>query len=143
MGDFWPVEMGKESYSSGTGNGISTSIQGCWNWFLLLLGSCSCLFLRILQKYHAHDKGPAIASVWHPLEPSTVLTCGWDGGHKGVAMKNKLCVHQFAENPGTMLFLAHGNMLQPVHWPSEITWFIDWNFGSGLVDYKTTARYCL
>eukprot|EP00526_Cylindrotheca_closterium_P006248 CAMPEP_0113625836 /NCGR_PEP_ID=MMETSP0017_2-20120614/13350_1 /TAXON_ID=2856 /ORGANISM="Cylindrotheca closterium" /LENGTH=586 /DNA_ID=CAMNT_0000535973 /DNA_START=24 /DNA_END=1784 /DNA_ORIENTATION=+ /assembly_acc=CAM_ASM_000147 len=34
---------------------------------------------KILQKYHAHDKGPAIASVWHPLEPSTMFTCGWDG----------------------------------------------------------------
>lgn len=34
---------------------------------------------KILQKYHAHDKGPAIACVWHPLEPSVVFTCGWDG----------------------------------------------------------------
>ena len=34
---------------------------------------------RILQKYKAHDKGPTIACVWHPLEPSVVFTCGWDG----------------------------------------------------------------
>lgn len=34
---------------------------------------------RILQKYHAHDKGPSIACAWHPVEPSTVFTCGWDG----------------------------------------------------------------
>ncbi|KAL7528732.1 hypothetical protein ACHAXR_003460 [Thalassiosira sp. AJA248-18] len=34
---------------------------------------------RKLQKYHAHDKGPAIGAVWHPVEPSTVFTCGWDG----------------------------------------------------------------
>jgi pre-mRNA-processing factor 17 len=34
---------------------------------------------RILQKYHAHDKGPAIGCVWHPVLPNTVFTCGWDG----------------------------------------------------------------
>eukprot|EP00579_Thalassiosira_antarctica_P004376 CAMPEP_0201899212 /NCGR_PEP_ID=MMETSP0902-20130614/49939_1 /ASSEMBLY_ACC=CAM_ASM_000551 /TAXON_ID=420261 /ORGANISM="Thalassiosira antarctica, Strain CCMP982" /LENGTH=666 /DNA_ID=CAMNT_0048432565 /DNA_START=44 /DNA_END=2044 /DNA_ORIENTATION=- len=34
---------------------------------------------RMLQKYHAHDKGPSIAAVWHPVEPSTVFTSGWDG----------------------------------------------------------------
>lgn len=34
---------------------------------------------RILQKYHAHDKGPSIGVVWHPVEPATVFTCGWDG----------------------------------------------------------------
>eukprot|EP00804_Cyclotella_cryptica_P003454 CCRYP_002098-RA/>CCRYP_002098-RA protein AED:0.35 eAED:0.35 QI:0/-1/0/1/-1/0/1/0/360 len=34
---------------------------------------------RMLQKYHAHDKGPSIGAVWHPVEPSTVFTCGWDG----------------------------------------------------------------
>jgi len=34
---------------------------------------------KILQKYRAHDKGPTIGCVWHPLESSTVFTCGWDG----------------------------------------------------------------
>lgn len=34
---------------------------------------------RILQRYKAHSKGPAICCVWHPIEPSTVFTCGWDG----------------------------------------------------------------
>lgn len=34
---------------------------------------------KLLQKYKAHDKGPAIGCVWHPLEPSVVFTCGWDG----------------------------------------------------------------
>lgn len=34
---------------------------------------------RTLQKYQAHDKGPTIGAVWHPVEPSTVFTCGWDG----------------------------------------------------------------
>jgi pre-mRNA-processing factor 17 len=34
---------------------------------------------KILQKYKAHDNGPAIACVWHPLEPSVLFSCGWDG----------------------------------------------------------------
>ena len=34
---------------------------------------------RKLQQYHAHDKGPSIGCVWHPVEPSTMFTCGWDG----------------------------------------------------------------
>lgn len=34
---------------------------------------------RKLQQYHAHDKGPTIGCVWHPVEPSTMFTCGWDG----------------------------------------------------------------
>jgi pre-mRNA-processing factor 17 len=34
---------------------------------------------KILQKYRAHTSGPAICCVWHPLEPSTMFTCGWDG----------------------------------------------------------------
>ena len=34
---------------------------------------------KMLQKYKAHDKGPAICCVWHPLEPSVMFSCGWDG----------------------------------------------------------------
>jgi pre-mRNA-processing factor 17 len=34
---------------------------------------------KMLQKYRAHDSGPAIACVWHPIEPSIVFSCGWDG----------------------------------------------------------------
>jgi pre-mRNA-processing factor 17 len=34
---------------------------------------------KTLQKYKAHDSGPTIACVWHPLEPSVAFTCGWDG----------------------------------------------------------------
>jgi len=34
---------------------------------------------KMLQKYRAHDKGPTIGCVWHPVLPSTVFTCGWDG----------------------------------------------------------------
>lgn len=34
---------------------------------------------KIMQKYRAHTGGPAICCVWHPLEPSVMFTCGWDG----------------------------------------------------------------
>jgi len=34
---------------------------------------------KILQKFRAHDSGPTIACVWHPLKPSVAFTCGWDG----------------------------------------------------------------
>ncbi|KAL3777190.1 hypothetical protein ACHAWO_013071 [Cyclotella atomus] len=34
---------------------------------------------KMLQKYHAHDKGPSIGAVWHPVDPSVVFSCGWDG----------------------------------------------------------------
>lgn len=34
---------------------------------------------KILQKFRAHSSGPAICCVWHPLEPTTLFTCGWDG----------------------------------------------------------------
>ena len=34
---------------------------------------------KTLQKYKAHDNGPAISCVWHPVNPSMAFTCGWDG----------------------------------------------------------------
>ena len=34
---------------------------------------------RILRKIRAHEKGPCIGAIWHPIEPSKVATCGWDG----------------------------------------------------------------
>jgi pre-mRNA-processing factor 17 len=34
---------------------------------------------KLLQKYRAHENGPAIGCVWHPTEPSLVFSCGWDG----------------------------------------------------------------
>lgn len=34
---------------------------------------------KMLQKFKAHDKGPSIGAVWHPVDPSVVFTCGWDG----------------------------------------------------------------
>jgi pre-mRNA-processing factor 17 len=27
----------------------------------------------------AHEDGPAIGCVWHPLRPTMMATCGWDG----------------------------------------------------------------
>jgi pre-mRNA-processing factor 17 len=34
---------------------------------------------RLLQTYRAHDDGPSIGCVWHPVDPSIVFSCGWDG----------------------------------------------------------------
>ena len=34
---------------------------------------------KCYRKFHAHDNGPCMAAVWHPLFPSRVATCGWDG----------------------------------------------------------------
>jgi pre-mRNA-processing factor 17 len=34
---------------------------------------------KILQKFRAHTGGPAICCAWHPLEPSVMFSCGWDG----------------------------------------------------------------
>jgi pre-mRNA-processing factor 17 len=31
------------------------------------------------RKLQAHDNGPCMGCVWHPLSPSWVFTCGWDG----------------------------------------------------------------
>ena len=31
------------------------------------------------RKLQAHDNGPCICVVWHPLVPSWVFTAGWDG----------------------------------------------------------------
>jgi len=32
-----------------------------------------------IRRFRAHDDGPCIDAQWHPLEPSWVATCGWDG----------------------------------------------------------------
>jgi pre-mRNA-processing factor 17 len=31
------------------------------------------------RKFQAHDGGPCMSAIWHPLQPSWVATCGWDG----------------------------------------------------------------
>ena len=33
---------------------------------------------KILRKFKAHDNGPCIGNLWHPIEPSWCITCGWD-----------------------------------------------------------------
>ena len=50
--------------SSGDGDGLLWT----WDW---RTG-------RVLSKQRAHEKGPCIATSWHPLIPSWVATCGWD-----------------------------------------------------------------
>lgn len=34
---------------------------------------------KLYKKLRAHDRGPCMGAVWHPLEPSKVVSCGWDG----------------------------------------------------------------
>lgn len=33
---------------------------------------------RVLKKIKAHNKGPAIGLAWHPIQPSWVVSAGWD-----------------------------------------------------------------
>lgn len=35
--------------------------------------------MKLYRKFQAHDNGPCIGAVWHPLNPSWIATCGWDG----------------------------------------------------------------
>jgi pre-mRNA-processing factor 17 len=37
---------------------------------------------KALRKLEAHKAGPCIGCLWHPLEESQVITCGWDGSIK-------------------------------------------------------------
>lgn len=37
---------------------------------------------RVLKKLQAHDSGPCMGAIWHPVEASKVATCGWDGAVK-------------------------------------------------------------
>lgn len=34
---------------------------------------------KAYRKFQAHDGGPCMGAQWHPLSPSIVATCGWDG----------------------------------------------------------------
>ena len=51
--------------SSGDGHGK----LHIWDWK-------TCKNIRKLQ---AHDNGPCISAIWHPLHTSRLATCGWDG----------------------------------------------------------------
>jgi pre-mRNA-processing factor 17 len=35
--------------------------------------------MALTRKFQAHDSGPCIGAQWHPVHPSWVVTCGWDG----------------------------------------------------------------
>lgn len=34
---------------------------------------------QIQRKFQAHDHGPCMDTAWHPLQPSWLASCGWDG----------------------------------------------------------------
>jgi pre-mRNA-processing factor 17 len=34
---------------------------------------------KIYRKFQAHDGGPCMNTIWHPLHANRVATCGWDG----------------------------------------------------------------
>ena len=34
---------------------------------------------KVYRKIRAHNDGPCIGCKWHPIDPSRVFTCGWDG----------------------------------------------------------------
>lgn len=34
---------------------------------------------KIYRKFQAHEGGACMGAQWHPLEPSWVITCGYDG----------------------------------------------------------------
>ena len=34
---------------------------------------------RPYKNFKAHDRGPTVGAIWHPVEPNYVATCGWDG----------------------------------------------------------------
>jgi pre-mRNA-processing factor 17 len=34
---------------------------------------------RAFSKMNAHRKGPTMSTIWSPVDPSLVATCGWDG----------------------------------------------------------------
>lgn len=34
---------------------------------------------KIFRKFAAHDQGPCMGAIWHPLHASRIATCGWDG----------------------------------------------------------------
>jgi pre-mRNA-processing factor 17 len=34
---------------------------------------------RVLKNFKVHDDGPCMGTLFHPLRPSMMATCGWDG----------------------------------------------------------------
>ena len=33
---------------------------------------------KVYRRLKAHSHGPCIGAKWHPIAPSTMVTCGWD-----------------------------------------------------------------
>jgi hypothetical protein len=76
---FWVCVWDWEEFSLLGSEGSSTTLCEHFVSKCLTLAFSPLSHTRIIQKFKAHDKGPTIACVWHPLEPSVVFTCGWDG----------------------------------------------------------------
>ena len=50
-------------------SGDGTGKLNVWDWKTT----------KPFKKFQAHEGGPCIGAVWHPLKPSWIATCGWDG----------------------------------------------------------------
>lgn len=35
--------------------------------------------MKKCREFQAHDNGPCMGAIWHPIIPSYIITCGWDG----------------------------------------------------------------
>jgi pre-mRNA-processing factor 17 len=35
--------------------------------------------MKKIREFQAHDNGPCMGAVWHPIIPNYMVTCGWDG----------------------------------------------------------------
>lgn len=49
--------------------GDSVGLLYVWDWKTT----------QVYRKFQAHDRGPCMDCAWHPLQPSWLATCGWDG----------------------------------------------------------------
>ena len=69
--------MGKANFIFGIGKQLRSVFQ--YDYFIYILHFNSIVLIQEYRKFQAHDNGPCICAVWHPVFPSTVFTCGWDG----------------------------------------------------------------
>ncbi len=67
---FWPLGM-----FSPTSNPPPTPSQCSVLTALLCVGAVPSSG----RKLQAHTDGPCIGATWHPIDPSRVFSCGWDG----------------------------------------------------------------
>jgi pre-mRNA-processing factor 17 len=75
----------KKVFKGHTNSGTAAQISFSPNGRFILSGDSDgkCFFwdwksCRMFRKFKAHDKA-CLGCVWHPLDPSRVATCGWDG----------------------------------------------------------------